>query len=573
MAETPSLPVRLRRQQYLEELEAATLRAATDDEHWHYRARRLHHGITIVALRAPHLRLGDDNTSLEDYRAVSDAIALRWRHSDDDLHGRNRPEMPEARLIYDLLEQLRAESLVEIGTPGMAHNLARRFRRWALDYHHSQLSETALGLLLLCVIMICWSRLTARPVFEELEDLLEATRASIVPSLGHDLAGLRRERHDQARYQHHARGIADWIATQLEGLEDNTERDDESQNPRRQLALLLDSEDEIDSDIPLAPSGYSRIFHDQRHHYHAFTTAYDTEQEAESLIRSALLDEYRRRLDRRIADQRINVRRLANIFRRTLSRPDRDGWQHGEESGVIDGRRLAQIVSSPLERRVFQRQRYAPMSDAQVCMLIDCSGSMKTHAEAIATLVELLTRALDMAGVATEVLGFTTAAWNGGRAHQDWLKAGRPSEPGRLNESRHLIFKDARRPWRRARRAFAAMLKADLYKEGIDGEAVDWACQRLLGADVNRRLLVVFSDGSPSDTATNLANDRHYLDNHLKEVVARHDRPGQVEITGLGVGLDLSPWYRHHRIIDLSQTLDNRLADEIAQLLVTPRRR
>lgn len=572
MAEA-STPARLRRQQYLEELEAAMLRAATADEHWHYRARRLHHGTTVVAMRAPHLRLGDDNVSLEDYRAISDAITLRWRHSDADLHARHRPELPEARLIHDLLEQLRAESLVDIDMPGMAHNLARRFRHWALDYHHHRLSETALGLLLLCVIVTCWSRLMARPLPEELEGLLETTRANIVPSLGGDLAGLRRERHHQARYQRHARGIAEWVAAQLEGLAVGKEHGDQSRHPSRQLALLLDNEDQLDSDAPLAPTGHSRVLHDQRHHYRAFTTAHDTQQQAESLVRSALLDEYRRRLDQRIAEQRINLHRLAGIFRRSLSRPDRDGWQHGEENGVIDGRRLAQLVSSPLERRVFQRPRHAPTSDAQVCILIDCSGSMKAHAEAIASLVELLTRALDMAAVATEVLGFTTVAWHGGRAHQDWLKAGRPATPGRLNERRHLIFKEARRPWRRARRAFAALLKADLYREGIDGEAVDWACQRLLEAEVNRRLLVVFSDGSPSDTATNLANDRHYLDNHLKQVVARHDRPGQVEITGLGVGLDLSPWYRHQRSIDLSRTLDNCLADEIAQLLVAPRRR
>ena len=569
---TDQAPRQRRRQQYLEELEAATLRALSGDRSWHYRSRRLHQGTSRVALRAPHLRLDIHSLDAPDYRAVSDAMAMRQRHSDARLHEALRPEGPEARLIYDLLEQLRVEALATTESPGMTHNLRQRFQRWSLAFHHAQLTETALGLLLFCLIQICWSRLMAQPVIEEVEDLIEATRASIVPALGHALAGLRRERYHQKAFQQHARAVANWLDEQLSGFEIQDERDQEGQDPKRQLALLLDGEDDIDDPVPLAPSGHSRLFHQHHHRYHAFTTAYDREQAAEALVRPVLLEEYRQRLDQRISDQRINVRRLARFFRNTLTQPDRDGWQHGEESGVIDGRRLAQVVASPMERRLFQRERYHPLGDAQVSFLIDCSGSMKAHGEAIAVLVELMTRALDMAGIATEVLGFTTATWNGGRAHKDWLKARRPEAPGRLNEVRHLVFKHAAQPWRRARRAFGALLKADIYKEGIDGEAVEWACQRLLGADVKRRLLVVLSDGSPSDSATHLANDRHYLDNHLQAVVERYDRPGQVEISGLGVGLDLSPYYRQHRIIDLAQTLDNALAEEIALLLVKQHR-
>ena len=568
---------RQRRQQYLEELEAAVLRAHTGEHDWFYAGRRLYRGASRVALRAPHLKLAEDCLSLADYRAVSDALALRQRFSDDRQHQRLRPEEPEPRLIYDWLEQCRVEALLDGPAPGMANNLRARFERWSLDYHHAQLTESALGLLLFCVIQISRSRLMAAPMLEEFEDLLEATRANIVPALGHALAGLRRERHDQRDFQEHARDIADWIAAQLEGYEPQGEREDEAKDPRRALALLLDSEDELDDEVPLAATGQSRTLADGAHRYRAFTTAYDSEHEADSLVRQAQLEEYRARLDERLHAQKVNVRRLARQFRRHLSVADRDGWQDGEESGVIDGRRLSQIVSSPQERRVFRRERYRPVSDAQVTLLIDCSGSMKAHGESIAMLVELLTRALDMAGVDSEVLGFTTAAWNGGRAQRDWLKAGRPATPGRLNEARHLIFKDAQQPWRRARKRFAALLKADLYKEGIDGEAVEWACQRLMAADVNRRLLVVISDGSPSDSATNLANDRHYLDNHLRSVVATFGggngrRPGPIDIIGLGVGLDLSPYYARHRVIALDQTLDNALLDEVVELMLSRRR-
>ncbi|HET8791317.1 MAG TPA: cobalamin biosynthesis protein CobT, partial [Modicisalibacter sp.] len=301
--------------------------------------------------------------------------------------------------------------------------------------------------------------------------------------------------------------------------------------------------------------------------YRIFTTAYDSEVDASSQVRSALLKEYRERLDVRIAALGINIRRLARLFAAHLSMPQRDGWQFGEEEGHIDGRRLAQLVTSPAERRLFRLEQYKPQANCLVSFLIDCSGSMKMHSESLTLMIDICTRALEMAGVTTEILGFTTSAWSGGRAQQEWMRQGRPRHPGRLNEVRHLIFKDAERPWRRARHNIGALLKQDLYREGVDGEAVDWACARMLGRDEERRILIVLSDGCPMDSATNLANDTFYLDNHLKEVVARHERQGNVDILGIGVGLDLSPFYRHSMTVDLSKALDNALFFEIVQLI------
>jgi cobaltochelatase CobT len=192
---------------------------------------------------------------------------------------------------------------------------------------------------------------------------------------------------------------------------------------------------------------------------------------------------------------------------------------------------------------------------------------MKQHIEAIAMLSDVLVRALDQVEVATEILGFTTAAWSGGRAQRDWLQHGRPKHPGRLNELCHMIYKDADTRWRRARPSIAALLKPDLFREGVDGEAVEWACSRMSGRDVPRRILLVVSDGSPMDTATNLANDTCYLDNHLKQVVARNEHSGEVEIYGLGVGLDLSPYYSRSLAIDISQGLTNAVFFDLIEML------
>lgn len=192
---------------------------------------------------------------------------------------------------------------------------------------------------------------------------------------------------------------------------------------------------------------------------------------------------------------------------------------------------------------------------------------MKSSIEPVAVMIDVLVRALGMAGVPAEVLGFTTGAWNGGRARLDWQAGGRPLHPGRLNETCHMVFKEADASWRAARSNIAALFKTDLFREGVDGEAVDWACARLMARKEARRILVVVSDGSPVDGATAQANDSNYLDQHLREVVERHEAVRAVEILGLGVGLDLSPYYRHHCAVDLAVPPDMTLFSKLAAWL------
>jgi cobaltochelatase CobT len=263
----------------------------------------------------------------------------------------------------------------------------------------------------------------------------------------------------------------------------------------------------------------------------------------------------------------VNVARLARELGAVLAEPTRDGWDSGKEEGHIDGRVLAQLISSPTERRLFRTERVEPVTDALVTFLIDCSGSMREHGESVATVTDIFARAVEQAGARCEILGFTTGTWNGGRAKRDWMRAGRPAHPGRLNERCHLVFKDAATPWRRARADIAALLKPDLYREGIDGEAVAWACRRAEADEAGRRLLFVLSDGSPMDSATDLANDRNYLGNQLKDVVARQEQSGGVEVYGLGVDLDLSPYYRHSRVLDTAEGTGYRMFREILDLV------
>jgi cobaltochelatase CobT len=565
---------RARRQQRIEELCAASLRALTGDARLHYRGRRLHRGEVLLPVHAPHLRVDVDEDSFADCRAMADGMALRLIHSDAALHQGACPAEGVERLVFEWLEQLRVEALVPADMPGMAANLHGRFEDWSRAFYREGLTEGRLGMLMYTVAQMSWSRLMACPVLHETEDYIEGTRASLVGRLGTALAGIRRHRADQRAYIPHALEIARIVGDTLREAQaeaggntapDRTDEEEEAVHSR--FALLLDFEQDEGDGIAAATTGQSKLFEAQAQAYRVYSTAYDTELMARTQVRKALLREYRERIDRRVAEQGVNLPRLARQLRAVLARPRQDGWLFGQEEGRIDGRRLAQLVSAPAERRLFRQDQIVPVTDCLVSVLIDCSGSMKTHAEPLSALVDMLVRALDMIGARTEVLGFTTGAWNGGRPYREWMSRGRPAAPGRLNEVSHLVFKEAERNWRRSRLDIAALLKPDLYREGIDGEAVDWACERMLARGQARRILIVISDGCPADSATGLANDAFYLDNHLKAVVARREAEGAVEIVGLGVGLDLSPFYRRCLATDMSEALDNALFDEIVALI------
>ncbi|HEY8710542.1 MAG TPA: cobalt chelatase [Burkholderiaceae bacterium] len=569
--------IRARHQRNIEELCAATIRALSGERDLHFRGRRLHRGRRALPLFAPHLHPAIETADFGSFRGAADGLALRLANSDAALHRSLCPKDPVERMVFELLEQIRAESLVPAGMPGVRHNLRHCFEAWSLAFHHANLTDGARGILLYTVAQMCRARVTGESVVEATEDLLEATRAALGPMIGVALAGLRRDRADQAAYAPHALSIARTVAKMLHSAGDEAgdearDDDDSDEDPWAAFSLLHDHGDDLDESVATAVSGRSLVLEGAEDGYRIFTTAYDRQVDAINLVRKELLKEYRERLDQRIAGLGVNVAHLARDLKALLAVPARDGWDGGQEEGHIDGRRLAQLISSPTERRLFRIEREEPLGDCLVSVLIDCSGSMKEHVEFIAVLIDVLVRALEQAGVASEVMGFTTGAWNGGRARRDWVRAGRPTHPGRLNEACHIVFKEADTSWRRARPSIAALLKADLFREGIDGEALDWAMRRINARTEERRLLIVVSDGSPTDSATNLANDAHYLDHHLKDVVARHEQAG-TEIYGVGVGLDLSPYYSRSHVLDLAGPVGMAVFREIFGMIGRSERR
>ncbi len=580
---------RARRQQRIEELSAASIRALCGVADLHFRGARLHQGRRALPHFAPHLHPDVDRDDFASFRGAADGLGLRLLHSKPRLHRALCPADPVQRMLFELLEQFRTEALVPPGMPGVRRNLRHRFEAWSLAYHDAGHTDSARGLLLYTVTQMCRARVMGEAVVEATEDLLEATRAALGPSLGAALAGLRQEVADQAAYAAHALFIAQHVAAMLsepDAAATTLDDDAADTDPWAAFSLLLDQGDEIEDPVATAVSGRSLVLDAQQGEYRVFTTAYDREVGAAALARPAQLRELRERLDACVIDAGVNLAHLARDLQAILATPAHDGWDGGQEEGLIDGRRLAQLISSPTERRLFRTRRSVARPNCRVSFLIDCSGSMKEHSDAVAVLVDLLARALGQIGVPTEVLGFTTGGWSGGRAQRDWVRAGRPAHPGRLNEACHIVFKDADTPWRRARASLAGLLKGDLFREGIDGEALQWAARRIAapprdnnndasGADFEtepRRLLFVISDGSPMDSATQLANDPHYLDQHLRDVVAAQERAG-LEIYGVGVGLDLSPYYSRSQVLDLAHGVGSAaLRDVVGMIGRAPRR-
>ena len=560
---------RTRHRQRVEELSAASIRALSGEPDLHYRGGRLHRGESAVPANAPHLRTQIEDDDFGSFRGAADGLALRVAHSDSALHESLAPDGDVQTLVFEMLEQFRVESVVNPRLRGVVANLRHRHQTWSQSFYESGLTETTQGMLLYTVAQICRSKVTGEPVVEETEDMLEYTRFALAPLIGTELSGLRRRRTDQRAYAALARSIAEKVAGMLAVAvaEQLDSADDVHRGSRNGFSLFVGNEGDDRRHVGTAPHGSSPVLAGAEQGYHVFTREYDRELTMAQLVRPSQLLEYRERLDDQVDRAGVNVRHIGSQLRHVLTEPDHEGWDADREEGLVDGRSLTRLITSPTDHRLFRSSRVEPVPDCIVSILLDCSGSMRRHHESVGVVVDILARALDLADIGSEILGFTTGAWNGGRAMRDWKQAGQPTHPGRLNERLHLTLKDADTSWRRARPSIAGLLRQDLYREAIDGEAVAWACTRLRGRPESRRILLVISDGSPMDGATNLANDPHYLGEHLRRVDAAEKSAGSVSVCGLGVGLDLSPYYAHNHVIDLDRGVQSAMFGEILALL------
>jgi cobaltochelatase CobT len=307
--------------------------------------------------------------------------------------------------------------------------------------------------------------------------------------------------------------------------------------------------------------------------YHSYTTEFDCVERAATMRDAGTLERMRLELDRLAGNRLDGVARWAHRLQRRLQSLQQRSWDFDQEEGVLDAARLTRLVTHPFEPLSYKVEQEREFPDTLVTLLVDNSGSMRGVPIANAALcAELLGRVLERCGVKTEILGFTTRGWRGGRARAQWVSAGRPGSPGRLTELLHVVYKSADEPWRRARQCLGLMLDSNMLRENVDGEALQWAHARMMMRPEKRRVLIVISDGAPLDDATLDANDPQYLERHLHEVIATIEQRSPVELVAIGIGHDVQRYYRRAVMLPDADALGEAIVGQLIELFELPLR-
>jgi cobaltochelatase CobT len=538
-------------------------------------------------------------------RGAADSLALRLRYHDEAVHAARSPAEREARDVFDALEQARVEVIGARHMAGVAANLDARLiegiESAGLDrLGRDQSLPAATALALLARELMSGRATPGLPT-----EALERWRATLLPEAEAALGDLARAQEDQAVFARAARKLLAALhlaAAEAESEEsedageegsDQTDAEDQSQDGEGSAESEADSlfgaapeegegeasedeqgdadDQEGDAEGDEHPGGpRPRPESQARPHepaYRAFTRAFDQEVAAEDLCDADELVRLRQQLDQQLQHLQGVVSKLANRLQRRLLAQQTRAWEFDLEEGLLDAGRLARVIVNPLQSLSYKRERETEFRDTVVSLLIDNSGSMRGRPITVAAMCgDILARTLERCAVKVEILGFTTRAWKGGQCRERWVAEGKPRDPGRLNDLRHIIYKSADAPWRRARKNLGLMLREGLLKENIDGEALLWAYRRLLGRPERRRILMVISDGAPVDDSTLSVNAGNYLERHLREVIREIERVEAVELTAIGIGHDVTRYYRRAVTIVDAEELGGTMMKNLAEL-------
>ena len=547
-------------------------------------------------------------------RGAADALALKLRHHDAALHESRAPrggEDNDARGVFDALEAARVEALGARAMDGVRLNLGRlaeaRLRTDAITRARTAAEvplATAIGL-------IARQRLTGEAPPAAARQALAMVAPWIEEQAGAELDALGLTIDDQGAYATLARRLLEDL--ELADADDRAEQQpDEGGEDDKGEDEGPDEEDDADADggaaggeMEMRSDGEERDEGEEDGQsereeegeaaagdegaeqartspsrrnwqdaptgdYRDYTKRFDEVIEAGELCDPEELNRLRAYLDQQMAQLQGVVTRLANRLARRLMAQQARSWDFDQEEGMLDAARLARVVVSPAHSLSYKVERETDFKDTVVSLLIDNSGSMRGRPISIAaTCADIMARTLERCGVATEVLGFTTRAWKGGQSREAWLAEGRPPEPGRLNDLRHIIYKRADQPYRHARRHLGLMMREGLLKENIDGEALIWAHNRLLARPEERRILLVISDGAPVDDSTASANSGTYLEKHLRQVIGWIETRSSVELAAIGIGHDVTRYYSRAVTIMDAEQLGGALVDQLAALFDT----
>jgi cobaltochelatase CobT len=542
-------------------------------------------------------------------RGWADSFALTAGCHDVKLHNRLAPGAGPARLVFEAAERARVEALGANRMPGMARNLTARIEDRYSDRRYSMVATKEEAPLEDAVALMIRERLTGLAPPEGAKALVNVWRASIeqrgakvlrrLDGLVEDQESFGRLVRDLLRAleltedssdadQRDDDGGADDDPQSSDGESDAADQGEDGSEQQRDeghadgdasesqemsetataddLEGQFDELDEVDTAEPWRPNA-SVLDNPEAFGYKVFTREFDEEVGAEQLSSTEELERLRAYLDRELRSLSSAVARLANRLQRRLLAQQSRAWEFDLEEGTLDAARLPRIIIDPMHHLSFKRERDTDFRDTVVTLLLDNSGSMRGRPIMVAACcADILARTLERCGVKVEILGFTTRAWKGGQAREQWLAAGKPPAPGRLNDLRHIVYKTADSPWRRAKRSLALMMREGLLKENIDGEALAWAHRRLLARPEQRRILMMISDGAPVDDSTLSVNSGSYLEQHLRQVIEEIETRSPVELIAIGIGHDVTRYYRRALTITDPGELAGAMTDKLVEL-------
>ena len=570
-------------------------------------------GATQENIRLPQISRDMTRQEILLARGTADALALKHRYHNAQTFAKYMPQGQMARDIFDALETARCEAIGARDMPGTASNIDVKIESEAAKKGYGKVEKAqdaplpvAAGYLLRQLatgrdlpadaahMMNLWRDFIESKTegkLDNLDTLLGNQAAfskfsrSIIDDLGYgdqlgeDPDGDDEESEDQADTEQQEEENPDSTGQEDEGEQEQTDAaPEQTQVPEQDAASAQinqdDSEDAQipdDMEMPEADAPPKRPephpVSDADPNYSVFTSQYDERETAENLASPQELERLRAYLDHQLEPLKGAVSRLANKLQRRLQAQQNRSWEFDLEEGTLDAGRLARIVANPTTPLSFKVEKDTEFRDTCVTLLIDNSGSMRGRPISIAAIcADVLARTLERCSVKVEILGFTTRAWKGGKSREDWLAQGRPHSPGRLNDLRHIIYKSADAPWRRARANLGLMMKEGILKENIDGEALEWAHRRLNMRPEKRKILMVISDGAPVDDSTLSVNQANYLEKHLRDVIAMLEHKKQVELIAIGIGHDVTRYYgRAVTITDVEQ-LAGVMTEELAAL-------
>ena len=540
-------------------------------------------------------------------RGEADRFALRMRYHDDKAHMRDAPSEPVARACYDAVENVRYEALGANAYAGMRANLdASLAARMASDPIARAEAPDEVPVATALALMLR-ERLTGEPIPDVAVPGVDMVRHWIESKAAADFDALASSIEDQRAFRSLSLDMLQHLElTRMEPTDlppedsDDLDGDDETQEDEKgeetgeepqpsEMAVepqMGESEGESDAQsepsddmdegqegedgeegmMPVRPNRpWTDIPAD--FDYEIFTQAYDEVVSASDLCDEDELTRLRAYLDAQLKGLQGIVTKLANRLQRRLMAQQNRSWDFDQEEGMLDAARLARVVVSPGSSLSYKIERDVEFKDTVVTLLLDNSGSMRGRPISIAAIsADVMARTLERCGVKVEILGFTTRAWKGGQSREHWLANGKPGNPGRLNDLRHIIYKKADEPWRRARKNLGLMMREGLLKENIDGEALLWAHERLLARPEDRRILMVISDGAPVDDSTLSVNSAGYLEAHLRRVIEWIEGKSPVQLVAIGIGHDVTRYYRRAVTIMDAEQLGGTMIEQLAGL-------